>query len=62
MRTLVVTAADEAFAPLLRGLVASLHQWDPRPFTDLACLDVGLGGPVAWITPPRRERGSGPQG
>jgi hypothetical protein len=42
IRTLVVTAADEAFMPLLRGLVQSLHQWEPRPFTDLACLDLGL--------------------
>lgn len=42
MRTLVVTAANEAYAPLLRGLIGSLQQWRPRPFTDLACLDVGL--------------------
>lgn len=42
MRTLVVTAANEAFMPLLRGLIESLHQWEPRPFTDLACFDVGL--------------------
>lgn len=43
MRTLIVTAGDEGFMPLLRGLVESLQQWEPRPFTDLACLDVGLG-------------------
>jgi lipopolysaccharide biosynthesis glycosyltransferase len=50
MRTLVVTAADEAFAPLLRGLVDSLHQWEPRPFTDLACFDLGLAPESrAWI-------------
>jgi lipopolysaccharide biosynthesis glycosyltransferase len=42
MRTLIVTAANDAFMPLLRGLVESLHQWEPRPFTDLACLDLGL--------------------
>jgi len=42
MRTLVVTAADEAFMPLLRGLVESLQQWEPRPFNDLACFDLGL--------------------
>lgn len=43
MRTLICTAADEAFAPLLRGLVLSLRQWEPRPYTSVACLDVGLG-------------------
>jgi len=42
MRTLFVTAADESYAPLLRGLVQSLYQWEPRPFTDLACFDLGL--------------------
>lgn len=42
MRTLVATAADEAYLPLLRGLIASLRQWQPAPFTDLACFDVGL--------------------
>lgn len=42
MRTLVVTAANEAVAPLLRGLVRSLQQWDPLPYTAFACLDVGL--------------------
>lgn len=41
-RTLVVTAADEAYMPLLRGLVESLHQWKPRPFTDFACFDLGF--------------------
>jgi hypothetical protein len=40
MRTLLVTAANEAFMPLLRGLVGSLQQWEPRPFTDLACFDL----------------------
>lgn len=42
MRTLLVTAANEAYAPLLRGLVQSLQQWEPHPFTDLACFDLGL--------------------
>jgi len=42
MHILVVTAANEAFAPLVRGLIESLHQWDPKPFTDLACFDLGL--------------------
>lgn len=51
MRTLVVSAANEAFMPLLRGLVASLLQWDDRPFSDLAVLDVGLEAQSrAWIT------------
>lgn len=42
MRTLVVTGANEGFMPLLRGLIESLDQWEPRPFTDLACFDLGL--------------------
>lgn len=50
MRTLVVTAANEAFMPLLRGLVESLQQWEPRPFNDLACFDLGLAsGSRRWI-------------
>jgi len=43
MRAIIVTAANEAFMPLLRGLIMSLQQWDPPPFTALACFDVGLG-------------------
>jgi lipopolysaccharide biosynthesis glycosyltransferase len=43
LRTPVVTAANEAFMPLLRGLVASLLQWNQKPFSDLAVFDVGLG-------------------
>jgi lipopolysaccharide biosynthesis glycosyltransferase len=51
MRTLVVTGADEAFMPLLRGLVKSLQQWEPRPFTALACLDLGLGSESSeWVS------------
>jgi lipopolysaccharide biosynthesis glycosyltransferase len=42
MRTLFVTAADEAYFPLLNDLIRSLHQWQTSPFTDLACFDVGL--------------------
>lgn len=42
MRTLIVTAANEAFAPLLHGLIGSLQQWQPRSFTHLACFDLGL--------------------
>jgi hypothetical protein len=40
---LIVTAADENFVPLLKGLVESLHQWDRLRRGQLACLDVGLG-------------------
>jgi lipopolysaccharide biosynthesis glycosyltransferase len=43
MRTLVVTAADEGFMPLVRGLIGSLHQWERRPFTAVGFFDVGLG-------------------
>lgn len=42
MRTLIVTAANEAFMPLLRGLIHSLAQWQPQPFTAIACFDLGL--------------------
>jgi hypothetical protein len=42
MRTLVVTAANEAYFPLLDDLIRSLHQWETSPFTDIACFDVGL--------------------
>ena len=42
VRTLAVTAANESFAPLLRGLVGSLRQWPKTPITDLACFDLGL--------------------
>jgi lipopolysaccharide biosynthesis glycosyltransferase len=51
MRTLIVTAANEAFMPLLRGLIKSLQQWQPRPYTSLACLDVGLASDsLEWIS------------
>jgi hypothetical protein len=43
MRTLLITASDEAYAPLLRGLVESLQQISPRPYSALACFDLGLG-------------------
>src|SRR5579863_150981 len=42
MRTLIVTAADDNFFPLLHDLLSSLHQWRERPFTDLAVFDLGL--------------------
>lgn len=41
-RTLVVTAADENFAGLLRGLVGSLQQCAPGAYAALACFDLGL--------------------
>lgn len=41
-RTLAVTAADEAFVPLLEGLLGSLRQWESTPIDDLACFDLGL--------------------
>jgi len=51
MRTLVVTAADEAFTPLLRRLICSLLHWQPRPFTDLAFLDLGVSAETRkWVT------------
>lgn len=50
VRTLAVTAANEAFVPLLRGLVGSLQQWKSTPITDFACFDLGLGrASRAWI-------------
>ena len=50
LRTLVVTAADEDFAGLLRGLVESLHHWEPRPYSALACFDLGLARATRdWI-------------
>jgi len=49
-RALVVTAANEAFFPLLQGLVGSLAQWEPAPHAGLACFDLGLApAGRAWI-------------
>lgn len=42
MRILIVTAASESYASLLRGLVRSLQQWQPQPYTALAFFDLGL--------------------
>jgi hypothetical protein len=42
MRTVIVTASSEAYAPFLDGLLASLGQWKSLPYTDIACFDVGL--------------------
>jgi hypothetical protein len=50
MRILFVTAADESFSPLLRGLVQSLQQWQPLPYTALGCFDLGLSPDTrSWI-------------
>jgi hypothetical protein len=38
---LVVTAADEPYADLLRGLISSLRRWSA--VADIAVIDVGLG-------------------
>lgn len=49
-RILFVTAATESYASLLRGLVQSLQQWHPLPYTALACFDLGLGaGTRQWL-------------
>jgi lipopolysaccharide biosynthesis glycosyltransferase len=43
MRTLVVTASNDAYMPLLTGLLTSLEQLAHfQFFEDIACLDVGL--------------------
>ena len=42
MRTIIVTASNEAYGPFLDGLLASLEQWESRPYADIACFDVGL--------------------
>jgi len=50
LRTLIVTAANEGFAGLLRGLVGSLQQSESRPYTALACFDLGLAPATRdWI-------------
>lgn len=49
-RILFVTAAGESYATLLRGLVQSLQQWHPLPYTALACFDLGLGAATRqWL-------------
>lgn len=42
MRLLIVTAANEGYAPLLRSLVESLHQWGPLKRAELGVLDLDL--------------------
>lgn len=52
MRTLIVTAADETFAPLLQDLVRSLQAWQPRRFDALAVFDLGLSRATReWLEP-----------
>jgi lipopolysaccharide biosynthesis glycosyltransferase len=49
-RVLFVTAAGESYVPLLRGLVESLQQWHPLPYTSLACFDLGLNAATRqWL-------------
>ena len=48
MRTLLVSGADDAFMPLLRGLLGSMARFEP--LGDLAVLDVGLAaGSRDWL-------------
>lgn len=50
LRALIVTGADEKFAPLLKGLVESLQRPGRPANTELACLDVGLAAPTRdWL-------------
>lgn len=42
MKTIVVSGADEAFAPLLLDLIQSLADTDVQPFDAIGILDVGL--------------------
>jgi len=44
-RALVVSAADDGFMSLLRGLLASLAAMPTRTQFGVACLDVGLSAP-----------------
>ncbi len=49
-RLLIVTAADETFVPLLKGLVESLHRHGTPQRGHFACLDVGLAaGSRDWL-------------
>lgn len=50
MRTVIVTAADDGYLPLLRGLVGSLRALRQPVFDALAVLDVGLSDSSrAWL-------------
>lgn len=51
MRILIVTAANEAFSPLLRSLVESLHQWGPLRRAELGVLDLDLAPEtLSWLS------------
>jgi len=49
MRTVLITAADEAFAPLLMDLLSSLAEQARQPFDAIGILDVGLSGKTARV-------------
>ena len=50
MRTVVATASDEGFFPLLRGLVGSLTRAKPGLVTALAVFDLGLSAASrSWL-------------
>ena len=50
MRLLIVTAANESFAPLLKNLVSSLFQWGPLRQTELGVLDLDLSpDTLKWL-------------
>ena len=51
MRFLIVTAANENFARLLRDLVGSLFQWGPPAQAELGILDLGLSpDSLTWLS------------
>ena len=43
MKTIIVTAADQHFAPLLQNLLDSIGQWSRPPADAIGLLDLGLG-------------------
>ena len=53
MKSVIITASDEGFMPLTRGLIESLHQWDktnPLP-ADIAFFDLGLSpSNLKWMS------------
>ena len=42
LKTIIITAANEDFAPLLLDLMQSLHQWDSTLSSAIGLLDLGL--------------------
>ena len=42
MKTIIITASDEKYADITRGLLRSLHQWGDLPCGEIGLLDVGL--------------------